>query len=351
MSRPPHLPDAHLEQSEHDSLSRNISIFFITIVLALAAGVAGSLMVFAWVIPGGYMTEGQWVPRGQNSTITTPFVDPEAAVIRKVKNSTVEVFLAREILANGYYGRNAWVGDGVMLSSNGWGVVYAPKIANGSVPSLRMRDTQGTWYTPTSIVPDTVHGFIYFKLEGTEFYVASFPDWRIVESGMAVWVYERGSWKHQVLGARTYIDGSLSFRVSEERQRFELSPSGLSETGIVVSDTGNVLGFVDDEGRLHDAWMVEYSIPRLLGEGALTESVVDWTGSMVETIEEGKTVFGFLLESLGGSESTGLKRGDIIRTINGMPIDEYTVHRMIRATPVSLQVWRNGQISDILISE
>lgn len=349
MSRPPHLPDSHLDHHDHKVRSRNMYTLFAMIAFALAAGAVGALMVFAWIVPGGYMNEGQWVPRGQNPGIVTPFAEPETSLVRKVKNSTVSVFLDTEILSSGYYGREAWVGDGIMLSSNGWGVVHAPGLTKTALPKLRMRDTQGTWYTPASVIVDSEYSLIYFKLTGNEFYVASFPDWRILDSGMSVWVYEQGGWKHQTLGTLSYVEDSVIFRAESERQRFKLSPEGLSDAGIVISDTGSVLGFIDSEGRLQDAWMIEYSIPRLLESGVLEKKGIDWSGSMVETIEEGKRVFGFLVDMPGSSSDEGLKRGDIIRLINGNPIAEHTLYRAVRAPQLTVQIWRGGQIYDILI--
>lgn len=350
MPHPPHLPQ-QIPAELRAAAWKRIKIIIVCLVLSLAAGMVGALIVFAWVIPGGYAIDGSWIPRNQNFSNTSLYSEPDTSVVRKVKNMTVEVFLEAKLLTNGFYSPDALVGEGVMLSSNGWGVVYAPEITTQvSLPKIKIRDVQHTWFTPTSVVADRKSGLVYFKLSGTEFYVASLPDWRIVESGLGVWVYHTHEWKRQTIGNHIQISTEPVFTASEERIAYTMLPQGVSSEGLVVSDTGSLLGFVDQEGNLRDAWLIEYSIPELLQSGNTISSGIEWRGSMVETVEAGKVVTGFLIDSVGKTGTNVLKRFDIIRTINGTPVIEMNLYRLVREKPLAITVWRDGALFDILVN-
>lgn len=349
VTHPPHLPLPE-KDSSLQARSQRMYIVLISVLLSLAAGMVGALSVFAWIIPGGYADSGILVSRGQAGLNTTFYNEPEISVVRKVKNVTTEVFLKSQILENGYYGEGALVGNGIMLTSNGWGVVYSPQLANvGVIPELTIRDTQGIWYKPDTVIADKKNGLVYFKLTGNEFYVTSFPDWRTLGSGREVWTYSGREWRGRVMGDIEKISKETIFAVADERVRFALSPVSSINTGIVLSDVGDFLGFSDTEGKLHDAWIIEYSIPKLLELGVIEKSEVEWKGSMVETMEEGKLVKGFLIGEVGQTTVNGIKRGDIVRSINGTSVTEMNLYRLVRETPLTATIWRDGQVFDILV--
>lgn len=350
MVHPPHLPGSETDEVRAHTRS-SVRMFIINTILGVGAGIVGALIVVAWLVPAGYVTEGLWVPRGQSASNSNPYTKPDASIERKVKNTTVSVFVDDQSLENGYYEQSSGIGEGVILSSNGWGVIYAPTLVAGAVvPHLRVRDVQNTWYTPTSVVVDKKYGFVYFKLSGTEFYVVSLPDWRALNSGVGVWVYGHGIWKRQALGDLKQVSEESVFAPEEERMRYELLPQGLSENGLVVNDMGNLLGFVNAEGKLQDAWIIEFSIPELLESGTLPKSGLEWKGVMVETVEEGKIVKGFLIDSLGKTTTSSVKRFDIIRAINNAPVNEYTLYRMVREKPLTATIWRDKKVFDILVN-
>lgn len=346
---PPHLP-ARTVESDVSPHSDRIRTFVVGIIFSVAAGMVGALIVVAWVVPSGYMTEGQWIPRGQNQSGATPYVEPDTTVARRVKNTTVEIFQGKAILENGYYPESARLGTGVMLSSNGWGMWYAPDVASRvTTLEFRMRGDQGTWYTPTTVVADTDEGYVYFKLTGNEFYVTSFPDWRTLASALPVWVYDQGAWRRQAISSLERIQEGVVFSAYDERFRFQLSPYGISEDGLVYNDVGNLIGFVDADGKMKDAWRVEYTIPTLLESGRVPATAGVLRGSMVEAVEEGQIVKGFLIESLDLVLGESLKQGDIIRAVEGVPITEYTLNRVVRQLPATMNVWRDGELFDILV--
>lgn len=347
---PPHLPESKSEELSKKSFTQ-IRIVFVVVILSLFAGMVGALIVVAWIIPSGYVADGFWVPRTQNVGAPALYTEPDTSIVRKVRNITVDVFFEDKMMENGFYTQDAFVGEGVMLSSNGWGVLFAPELSTQSiVPKLRVRDIQNTIYTPTSVIADKKTGFIYFKLSGTEFYVASFPDWRTITSGIGVWKYTQGEWRRQTVGEWTKLSVSAEFSAGDERVRFNLLPEGFADRGIVANDTGNIVGFVDREGRLRDAWSIENTIPHLLQIGNIDTPTIDWEGSLVETIEAGKKIQGFLIDSPGKATGAGIKRGDVVRAINGNPITESNLYRLVRETPLTATVWRNGEIFDILVN-
>ncbi len=348
---PPHLPRPDNNGSLH-SWTQRIYVVGVSVVLSLAAGVVGALSVFAWIIPGGYADGGVLVSRGQGNLSDTFYTEPEISVIRKVKNVTTDVFLKNLIPESGYYGDNAYVGNGVMLTSNGWGVVYAPQLmTSGSViPSISVRDVQGIWYTPDLVVPDKKNGLIYFKLTGTEFYVMSFPDWRSLTSGTDVWTYRGREWRGRTIGDMEKISKESVFMAVDERIRFVLSPMSSVNTGVVLSEAGEFIGFSDADGVLHDAWIIQYSIQQLLESGSLEKTPIEWRGSMVETMEEGKIIKGFAIDQVGEFSKSELKRGDIIRAINSTPVSEMNLYRLVRETSLTATIWRDGRVFDILIS-
>ncbi len=348
-THPPHLPLPEKDSSIQVQQQR-MFVILVNVVLSLGAGMVGALSVFAWIIPGGYVDGGILVSRGQSGFNTAVYNEPEISVIRKVKNVTADVFLKSQILPNGYYGSGAQVGSGVMLTSNGWGVVYAPQLVSaGAIPALSVRDAQGVWYTPDTVIADKENGLVYFKLTGNEFYVTSFPDWRTLATGGEVWTFTGREWRGRVLGEMERVSDEMMFAAADEHTRFRLSPVSTINTGTVISDAGDFIGFSDVNGVLHDAWIIEYSIPKLLELGVIEKTEVEWTGSMVEAMEEGKLVKGFLIDQPGKITINGLKRGDIIRAINGTTVTEMNLYRLVRETPLNATIWRDGQIFDILV--
>ncbi|HRH23326.1 MAG TPA: hypothetical protein PK295_01700 [Candidatus Magasanikbacteria bacterium] len=347
MSHPPHLP---LPEKKSPAQAERVYIVLVSVFLSLAAGMVGALSVFAWIVPGGYAEGGILVSRGQNGFGTALYTEPEASVVRKVKNVTTEVFLKNQILPNGYYGEGALVGSGIMLTSNGWGVVYAPQLTSaGVIPGLMVRDIQGIWYTPDTVIADKKNSLVYFKLTGNEFYVTSFPDWRTLTTGREIWTYNGREWRGRIIGEIESISNEKLFAAADERRRFVLSPLSSVNSGVVLSAAGDFLGFSDAGGMLHDAWIIQYSIPGLLDSGAIEKVEVEWKGSMVETVEEGKLVKGFLVDQVGKITTNGLKRGDIVRAINGTAVTEMNLYRLVREMPLNATIWREGQVFDILV--
>lgn len=347
-SLPPHLPPKN-ESLISRAFTRRIQWFVVVIIVSLSAGVVGAIVTVSSIVPFGYTDSGVLV-RGQSSgTLRAQSVEPDTSVVRRVKSSTVEVFRASgAITAGQYYASDAYVGTGVLLSSNGWGVVYAPElISGGSNPKITVRDYQNVWYTPTEIVVDNMFNLIYFRLLGNEFHVASFPDWRTLEPGLETWVFGRGVWKQNALGSRVRISESQVFDISDRRltNRFV---GIVDHVGPVVNQYGQVLGFVDRDGYLQDAWMIEYTIPSLLESRILPKTTLGLRGYMVETFEEGKIMYGFFVDTVSTPILT-VRRGDIIRMINGNVIDEYTLHRAVRESSVTMTVLRDGELFDILV--
>ncbi len=345
--RSPHLPPSSPETVMSPSYYR-IRMFVSMVVIALLAGIAGALVVVGWIFPSNYLSEGILI-RGQQGLSASFYSEPEQSVIRKIKNSSVEVFRADAFFENGYYTKDAIVGSGVMLTSNGWGVVYAPQFTKMNVvPQLKVRDVQNVVYTPTTLVPDKSTGFVYFKLSGNEFYVGSFPDWRTLAPGLEVFVYMDGVWRKESIGDLIQIQDTPIFAAAEQRMQYTLVPDMVSE-GIVITDSGNILGFIDESRRLIDAWSIaSHSIPGLTESGVVPVAKIEWRGRMVETVEAGKIIRGFMIES-AGKNSGDIIKSDIIRAINGTPVNEFELYRMVRETPLTVTVWRSGNIFDILI--
>ncbi len=340
----------HLPNRDENIKSSNLHNIITSVVLSLAAGMVGGLVIFAWIIPGAYIEGGILVSRGQNGSNSNLYTEPDVVVMRKIKNISVDVFLKDKIFENGYYRESARVGTGVMLTSNGWGVLYARELAElATTPALRVRDVQGIWYTPLSVVVDKKYGLVYFKLTGNEFYVTSFPDWRTMNPGLGIWAYTGREWRRQSLGEIKPLSSEEIFLASDERLRFLRSPQGVVEQGMIFSDSGDLLGFALPEDNLLDAWIVEYTIPTLLGSGEISKVENGWRGSMVETVEEGKVVKGFLISEVGKMSAGGLKNGDIIRSINDVPVSEFTLYRLVREKPLNATVSRDGELFDILI--
>ena len=347
MLQPPHLPPKD-EKNPHTS--QQLQTLLVGVVLSLIAGMSGALIIFAWIIPGNYVEGGIVVSRGQNGGAAL-YTEPAGAIIRKIKNVSVDVFLKDKILENGYYTDTARVGSGVMLTSNGWGVFYASELSTlVNIPVLQIRDAQGTWYIPQVVVPDKKNGLVYFKLTGNEFYVTSFPDWRTLSSGLGVWSYTGREWRRESLGDLVQTSQEEVFIASDERVRFKLSPEGVVHSGLIFSDAGDLLGFVRNQGDLLDAWIIEYTIPTLLESGEISKTEITWKGSMVETFEAGKLVQGFLVDQTNKVAPDGVKSSDIIRAINGVPVSELTLYRLVREKQLKVTVWRDGKLSDILIN-
>ena len=279
---------------------------------------------------------------------------PEASVAQRFGVSTLRIFNKTQAVGEGLYSKSSYIGQVVMLSSNGWGVTYMPDFTPSRSSSFDVVNNNGVSYDIEKTLFDAKTGFVYFKFLGNDFRVMSFPDWNLLDSGSEVWSVHEGEWKFRIIGDQESILGS-PFVSDRDTGFLNIEPSFYKD-GIVLTEQGHLLGFVDSSDVLHSAWSIEHHMPFVLGLGQLDDFVSTWQGYMVynnntDASDSGPDA-GFYVTSVG-AYPRGLRVGDIILNIEGKKLSENTLSRELFSASQEfvLTVWRKAQEFDIIITK
>lgn len=353
--QPPHLPEKEFSE-KHYHFWQNIRFIFYVVIISLLAGITGALVVSAWLQPSFYSNEGSFLINknynSQKENISTWSQTPSVLAARRLEFSTINIFDKTLQVSENFYPESAFIGRVAMLSSNGWGVMYYPNFDKNKLSTWLALDSQGLSYEIENTLFDSERGFVYIKFVGQNFRVMSFPNWDNFTNGTKVWVSDYNVWKERQLGD-TIVVVDKPHKITEQYSRLHLEPD--TKVGdIVMTEEGQFVGFVDNEGLLQTAWYTQYQLTNLLEKNDFLKSDIDFSGYFVErhgVSDVAQTPgSGFYIVNVGNKKS-GLKKGDIIIAINGSDIDPHNLWKTVLTTKGDLRfsVWRNNEDLDFVV--
>lgn len=344
---PPHLPPKSCSVDAH-TMWLSVKWLAIVLVISALAGVAAALAVVAWVVPIG---GGSYIVNRVGPAVGSPQL-LDANVVRQVRQRIIKLYDKRKAVGTGVYPESAQVGQAMLLSSDGWSVMYDPAFKIADSKQWRGVDHQGDIHFIEKATFEAKTGLVFFKFKGTDFRVAPFINWETIQEGGYLWSVD-GVWKPVKVGDRRVV-AEGTFKLSDVYAQDSMSP--VTDVGsIVISDKGDLAGFVGKDGELVSAWFAQLLLPQILEKGSAQYGDVPVHGFFVDAVEtdgKWKDVLGFYVARVDRIEKGGVRVGDVITKVNGKAIDQFGLHReVLGADELVLMVLRGGKEVEILFKK
>ena len=345
----PHLP---LRLVQNKSASHNLKWLFTGIIISVLSALVTSVLVVNAFFPFAG-TEGTLSLVNRNRSKVSEYPeDPQ--LLRNMRERVVRVYNADKIQKGNIYPTSAYVGQGIMLSSDGWGVLYPLDSATVGAMELKGIDYQGIVYEIEKKIEEQKSGLVFFKVSGFDFRVVPFAVWpEPFVNHEALWSFD-GVWKTIKLEEALPFPKD-SFALWDSLNLYRLD--SLAKPGdLVISRDAKLVGFVNKTGHLVPSWLVEHHLASVLQESILNKNHANWKGYFVDGwIDEETGLWidrnGFYISSNSKTQAD-IKSGDVIVGINGKEVSELNfLQDLYLAGPgASLRILRNGQEEGIQVS-
>lgn len=354
---PPHLP----KKTEQVFFSKNyqhIIALVLTIVIAFLSGIAGSLVIIQKYFP----------ERGTSQTILTlkneqeksaGYNLPAVSVLdSQVAQRIVRIFDGRKKVLGTAYPKNSFIGEAVLLTSDGWAVVYQKRFLEWQYANWEVVDFQGKSYRIEKNIYDRNTGLTYIKIDGEDFRSdIKFASESSVEKAGVVWVVAQTNRIPVLLGENISVkDDNSDYTIFDERFRREIL-ADIEPGKIIMNEKGELYGFSDENGTLVEAREVAGQLNQLTQGGSPQYYGLPVSGYEVEVIRnQGDSVnelglYVYRGTSVRPSTST-VVAGDIIIEVNGEPYSPERIRGQIFSSSerdVQMTVLRNDTLEGITI--
>ncbi len=314
--KPPHLPPK-TDNPETKKFLQRLKWFLFILVISLIAGMSGASMMLGWIWPK-FSEDDAWMTSYTRSGLSRAQL--EGIIRDEISARLVGVYRGSVSLAGVSY-LNKKIGDGVMVSSDGWLALYQPTY-DGSYKAISVVVNDGTVYSPENAVWDKYSGVLYIKIKNDQFKVAEFADEDNSLDDIFVW--QDANWYH---GTVLYplMHSKISHLDSAPMEVYSLSGAFVSG-GVAINSQGRVVGLIAQENVLLPAVFITRVLPDVLSKQSIAypslgvEGWFDDEQIIVADSDEKKAgkerVKGFFVSNVIGVNNT-FRKGDIIQEING----------------------------------
>jgi hypothetical protein len=350
MSFPPHLPAPSCNIITHRKWQR-IKILSAAAVFGLAAGLSGAAIMLGWIWPGWGGGDDWMVSRVNNSWLSRTQL--EERVRLEMVDRVAEVYArASNLRGVNYFSNNDKVGEAMVVTSDGWLVMYFPgSIAGYKYWQVLLNDEV---YKVTNILTDQNAGLVYFKLaenkqpagrDGTQFKVVSFEN-NLVQAGDEVYVLQNNDWQYAIVKQLLPKAISVPHLDSAPVARYSLNINVLAGE-IVIDKSGKSIGVVAEDGSVLPARYIS----RVLS-GVLERKIIFYPSFGLEGWFSFEQPIAVGIESLKGflvTKGSGeIRSGDVIVEINGQIVNEDNLWYNLNTTSaVRVKVSRMGKILEV----
>jgi hypothetical protein len=342
----PHLPPK-VDNPQTAQFFQRLKWFVFIIVMSVLAGASGASMILGWIWPR--FAEGDtWI-----NSYTRPGLSRaqlESLIREEMTARIVRVYRGATSVASVQY-FNKKVGDGVMVSSDGWLALYQPSY-DGVYKNLYIVDSSDHVYAPEDALWDKQSGFLFIKINNSQFNkVVEFVDENSLADDIFVWQYENwhpGSILYPVLSGKIPHTDTAPIRQYSLGSEFE---SG----AIAINKQGRVVGFISEKNTLLPALTITRVLGDVLNKQLPTYASlgVDGWFSEEQVIFSGKTgsaqekIRGFFVSAVW-SPGNLLRKGDVITEINNrVVVPDNLWYTVSNAASVKAKVLRNGKIVEL----
>jgi len=338
---PPHLPPPSCNVHLFHRLEK-IKLLLYAAIVALLAGIAGSLSALAWLTPDFYSTQSAWQISGRGG-VNLAALDP--VYVRQMKQKMLTVYDTR-LKPGNFLVDEARVAEAVLISSDGWAAAYHSNYITGEEKNWEIIGEQGVMTKVEKAIYDRVLKVVIFKVQGQGFRFVSFADWYNLDRTRDLAVFEKKKNFQTKMGERKYIGDDRSFLISNPQYADVLEVE--VESGANVFDlSGNLIGFVSEGGKIIPSLVLDNALTKVLSGKYVGSSAIGVRGMYVtgETINgAAQDTNGFLLTEVS-PQVRGLKKGDLVLVIGGREVNQYTLAWDILAAsdPVDIMVRRGTE--------
>lgn len=335
-----------------DARPSSVPFIVATALVGASAGVAGALVVAAYVLPPS-------VPEGAGGARTgraaQHAVDAEA--LSRAAAATVRAYAGAgaATAAGTVFAPEQLRGAGAVLTADGWVAVerssWSADAALVASSGRRLRVERS--------VDAPAFNLVFLKTDGRDLTVAAFGDSRTLEAGEALFAPVAGGFAPVAFLSATHRDGvpSASETTAEFRRRLivgALAPPGAP----LVNGNGELVGLAlpgraGEQGRALPVEVVRLALDRVLAQRAVTASDIGVRGLPLSAVTVPDPAVGvrggwYVTEVKRTNPSTGLRVNDVVRSVGSdavtasRPLSEILAAYAADARP-ELLVLRDGQ--------
>lgn len=346
---PPHLPPKTSSVESHRYMQR-LKLLFAVVIFGLIAGMSGASIMLGWIWPK--FAEGDsWI-----SSYTRPGIsraELENRIRSEVASRIVAVHRGTASVGEVNF-FNKKIGDGIILSSDGWLALYQPSY-DGNYKNIYVVVERGNIFQPENAVWDKYSGVLYLKIKNEQFKVVGFVDES--ENLDDIFVWQDNNWYHGVVLYRIF-NYKIPHLDSAPIRSYSLN--GTFNAGeIAINNQGRVVGMIGEDNLLLPGFYISRVLPKVLSRQSLAYpslGVEGWFGEEQtifvdsdETSKTGETAQGFLVTNVLTSGNL-LKKGDLLSEINGRVVTADSLWYIINDNEsVTARVLRNGKVIEVTV--
>ncbi len=339
---PPHLPPKSSNLEVH-RLWQRLKILLIIVVFSVIAGMSGASMMLGWIWPR-FADGDTWITSYSRPGLTR--VQLENRIQEEISSRIVNVYKGSAVIG-AVNTLNKKIGDGIMLSSDGWFAMYQPNF-DGNYKSLAVLTANGQVQQPESAQLDKYSGILYLKIKDQQFKVVGFTDEN--SSLDDIFVFQDSNWYHS-----SALYPSLKYQIPHLDSAPILSytlNSSFNVGEVVINNQGRVAGFVTEKNLLLPSFYITRILPKVLSQQALSYpslGVDGWFSEEQAIVFEKRKVPGFAVTNVW-SASNPLRRGDVIQEINGRVVSVDNLWYIISSGQTfNVKILRAGKILDLVV--
>lgn len=252
---------------------------------------------------------------------------------------------------------NKKIGDGIMLSSDGWIAMYQP-VYDGSYKSMYVVTNDGKVWQPEKALLDKYSGILYIKISDGQFKVSGFVDENSVLDD--IFIFHNFYWYH---GSVLYPSLNYEIPHLDSAPILSYSFNGSFSAGeVVINNQGRVVGFVTEKNTLLPSFYLTRILPKVLSQQTLSYPSLGIDGwfSEEQTLVSGKTttgagsavgnkIQGFIVTN-AWSVANPLHRGDVLTEINGRVVTADNLWYIINSNQTfTVKVIRAGKNLELTV--
>lgn len=346
----PHLPAKSSAASAQKQI-RSVRNIILISLLSVLAGATAALVTLAWFLPtidsSDYIYFGH---RPLASADAPPTYNP--ALEREVSERQLMVFDTRKQTFDDTITDEAKLGKAVILTSDGWVVLYMDAAVVPAYQYLSGIDHNGVVHKAQQAIYDQYRNVLYVKFAGTDFLSQAFADWSRVGSDDYVWL-TNGSWE---LGRISKLrEPEARFNVWQYSVDYTLYNDAPESGTVAYNENGRFVGFITSDGVLSLAWPIQLSFPQVAQTAEVPTVDKNWTGTFTDGYIQSQTGIwinkpAFLVTKVSGTD-TLLEAGDLIVTVAGRSVSKESFAYLLSSTPspFTVALIRDGKEMQITI--
>lgn len=341
---PPHLPPPTCNVDQHRQW-RRLKYIGVATFFGLLAGVSGAAVAVAVIWPYSDVTTAivSRVPRGEVSARLSE------SSARQLSGAVFEIYKkVATVNSVQYVSPQDRLGSGVVGISSGWLVASVPGF-DGSFKEWRILGQNGNVYSVERALSDKETGLLYMMIKPVRREIGSQEQLKVVQFALNVehpsvaFVFKNGGWAPSAVVAVSAGDNLTPHHDLTTALRYVLD-SDFQDGSVVVGSDGVVLGFVADGNEVAPALGAVAMLTGIEERTSLSYpslGVEGWYNEEWPLIVSGERVDGFFVSRVVGR--TPLRRGDIVREVNGRTVSFQTWWALRNEREVTVEVWRQHQ--------